>query len=332
MTAICLCNADTFGGRRAKRLVLVGLLVFLLFGCGTWNTERAIAAYNQGNTLREAGKLADSISYYRQALEYDPQMAVAFYNLALALVMDSDSNEAPKLSDGSTPSPGEDVEEAIRLLETLLRRDPRNLAVLCTLGWVSWKVGQPDEALEYYREALAIFPADENALEAVCEIYEALNQPQKALENRKYLVKLVGDSESRYKLAEITALMGNKKEALKLYDDALFYGESASALEGAAEVSEELGLYRRAVEYRIRMLDVEESPADTWWHIARLRLSKIDNYEEGFEALEQALNGNFSDMALIEKLKREVPAAVGRVIVEMIESRLGDEGPQAANQ
>lgn len=309
-------------GWRAISLGLVILLIFLLPGCRTLNRERAIAAYNQGNSLREAGRTADSILYYRQALEYEPEMAAAAYNLALVLMVDADSES----SNGSTSLPRENVEEAVELLEALLRRDPWNLTVLRALGWVSWKGGKPDTALEYYQAVLNASPADKVALEALCEIYEAMDQPKKALENRKYLVKLVNDSESRIELAKITALLGNKREALKLYVDALFDGENSRALKGASEISEELGLYRKAVGYRIRLLDTGGDSAENWWHIARLRLSKIDDYEKGFEALEQALNEGFSDRELMEELARETPEAVERVIRETVELKFEERG------
>lgn len=323
--AVCDANADISGRRRAIRFSSAIPLFFLFFGCRTWNTERAIAAYNQGNIFREAGKRADSISYYRQALEYKPEMAAAAYNLALVLV-NSENSADLELPGARALPPRKNVEEAVKLLEMLLRRDPRNLTVLRALGWVSWKGGRPDAALEYYQAALAIFPADEIALEALCEIYETLNQLEKALENRKYLVKLADDSESRINLAGITALQGDKREALKLYDDALFDKESAQALEGAAEISEELGLYRRAVEYRVRLLDVSDDSADGWWHIARLKLSKIDDYEGGVEALEQALNEGFSDKERIGMLGREVPAVVEEVIRERAKAKLKNGG------
>lgn len=319
---ICGCNADVSRRHCAIRFSFAILLFPLLFGCRTWNTERAIAAYNQGNILREVGKRADSISYYRQALEYKPGMTAAAYNLALVLGIDSESSADLELSGTGALAPGENVEEAIELLEMLLRRDPRNLTVLRALGWVSWRGGQPDVALEYYQAALAIFPADEIALKALCEIYEAQNQLGKALENRRYLVKLADDSESKINLAGITALRGDKREALRLYDDALFDSESIQALKGAAEISEELGLYRRAVGYRTRLLNAGDDSIDGWWHMARLRLSKIDDYEGGFEALERAMNEGFSDMELIEVLEGEVPAAVKEAIRERVEAQL----------
>ena len=311
------------GRRRAMRLGFLVLLIVSLSGCRTWSTkkERAIDSYNQANALREAGRTEDSISYYREALEYEPEMAAAAYNLALVLVADIDDNADSELSNGSASLPRENLGESVELLEALLSRDPRNLTVLRALGWVNWKGGQTYAAQEYYQAVLAIFPADEVALGAMCEIYEAMGQPEKALENREYLVKLANNSESRINLAKTTALLGNKREALRLYDEALFDGASIQALKGAAEISEELGLYRESTAYRERLLDAGGDTADAWWHIARLRLSKIGDYEKGFEALEHALNAGFSDKELIEELVRETPAAVEKAIRKTVETR-----------
>jgi len=325
-----LCGSIT-GRWRTIRPGLVSLLVFLLLGCRTLNRERAITAYNQGNALREVGRTEDSILYYRQALEYEPEMAAAAYNLALVLVADADNHADSKPTDGSASPPSENAEEAIELLEALLRRDPGNLTVLRALGWVSWKGAKLDAALNHYQAVLAVFPVDEAALGAVCEIYEAMGQPERTLENRKYLVKLLDNSESRIELAKITALLGNKQEALKLYIDSLFNGESSQALKGAAEISEELGLYREAVGYRIRLLDAGGDSAETWWHIARLRLSRIENYDKGFEALEQALSEGFSDKGLIEELASETPEAVNRMIRKTVEIKLEELEAAKAN-
>lgn len=314
-------NMRITGRWSVNRLSLLVLSVPLLFGCQTFSTkkDRAIAAYNQGNDLREAGRMKDSIPYYRKALEYEPEMAAAAYNLALALLVSTDSYSDQKSEDTTSR---EDVEESVEVLKTLLSRDSQNLMILRALGWANWKGGRLDAALEYYQVALAIFPADEIALRAICEIYESTNQPEKALENRKYLVELVNDSESRIDLARITALLGNKQEALEIYDDALFYEESIHALRSASEIAEALGFYRRAISYRIRLLNVGGSLADNWWHIARLRLSKIDDYGRGFEALERALSEGFSDKKLIEDLAGEAPAAIERVIRETVENKL----------
>ncbi|VDB01294.1 hypothetical protein S1OALGB6SA_2396 [Olavius algarvensis spirochete endosymbiont] len=322
ITQITWSNVGIIKGWRAINLGFVVLSILMLFACQTWSTrkERAIEAYNQGNKLREAGRTLDSISYYKQALEYEPEMAAAAYNLALVLAAASDSHADS--SDRNTSLSKKNVEESLELLRSLLRRDPQNLTVLRALGWVSWKSNQLDVALEYYQAVLAVFPADEIVLRAICEIYETMHEPEKALKNRKLLVKLANNAESRINLAKTTALLGNKQEALKLYDDALFYGESIQALEGAAEISEELGLYRESVGYRIRLLDVGENSTENWWHIARLRLAKIYDYEKGFEALEQALNKGFADKELIEELARETPVAVGETIRKAFETKL----------
>ena len=104
-------------------------------GCRTWSSreERAAQAYNDGNTYREAAMYEDALSAYHLALEHEPEMAAATYNLALTLV-------ELKRSD-----------EALEHLHSLNQRDPRNLKVLRAMAWTAWNSGRAQASLDYYK-------------------------------------------------------------------------------------------------------------------------------------------------------------------------------------
>lgn len=64
-----------------------------------------------------------------------------------------------------------DYEDAIRILEKLKRKSPRDPDVLNLLGYAHRKLGRMEPALELYQEALAIDPRHLGANEYLGELY-----------------------------------------------------------------------------------------------------------------------------------------------------------------
>ncbi len=65
-----------------KRTLFVAALAAL---CAVACGESAESANKRGNALLEAGKLKEAAQAYRVAIQADPEMAKAHYNLGLAL-------------------------------------------------------------------------------------------------------------------------------------------------------------------------------------------------------------------------------------------------------
>jgi len=259
-------------------------------------------AFNQANTFKDAAMLTDAETAYQQALTYNPNMRAASYNLALILV------ELGR------------YEEALTRLEDLRSEQPDNLSILRALGWASRRSGNDVDSLDYYREALAIFPADVESLKGHAELLESLNRPHEAIEKRRFVVELEDSVSSLNSLAAALFMTGQYQESLSLYRKVLIREEdNQNALEGAYEASLALREYHHAVDYLLR-LAVHESDASIWWNIARLKIGKLSEYPGGLSALKRALEEGFSDQEAIDTLLRSaeptLQAAIRTVIAE----------------
>lgn len=284
--------------RSGFRLTILALLcVFLLIptSCRTWSSreERAAQAYNDGNSLREAGLLNEALESYSLALGQEPDMAAAAYNSALTLVELGRSDEA------------------LDVLQNLNNRDPRNLTVLRAMGWAAWEGGNPDLSLNFYQAALVIFPADKKALRSVSEVYEATGRPERAVEHRQFLVSLDESTETRLDLAAVLEMSGRFPEAFEVYQDVLVgEPENQSALEGAADTAELNSDFAESINYRLKQIGTGFQVGESWWQIARIRLTETGDYERGLEALENSLENGFNDQEALELLLKSSPPVV----------------------
>ncbi|MGD8175620.1 tetratricopeptide repeat protein [Marinimicrobium sp. ARAG 43.8] len=80
----------------------------------------------------------------RELLKYDPQNATALNALGYTLADNTDR-----------------YEEARDLIERALTLQPHEPAILDSMGWVLYKLGQPEEALPYLQEAAEAYPDQE---------------------------------------------------------------------------------------------------------------------------------------------------------------------------
>jgi Tfp pilus assembly protein PilF len=136
-------------------------------------TQKALA-----DGYARSGNLAQARSAYERVLKTDPDDAEALNNLANVLLLLKDP-------------------DAIKVAEQAMTKNPGNAGTIDTLGWVLFKNGQADRALQLLRDA-------------------RLRQP--------------GNPEIAYHLAAALAQAGRKAEAKAELESALKYG---SAFDGS---------------------------------------------------------------------------------------------------
>jgi predicted Zn-dependent protease len=95
-----------------------------------------------------------------------------------------------------------DYRGAMPILERLLAKSPRDADVLNLMGYCSRKLGDPEEALEYYQKALAINPKHIGANEYLGELYLEMNELQKAEERLRVLTRACNGCEEQEELEE----------------------------------------------------------------------------------------------------------------------------------
>jgi Flp pilus assembly protein TadD len=80
-----------------------------------------------------------------------------------------------------------DYKPAVPLLKAVLAKAPKNADAWNLLGYTHRKLGQVDQAFDFYRKALAINAEHRGALEYLGELYLQTGKPEKAKEMLKRL-------------------------------------------------------------------------------------------------------------------------------------------------
>jgi tetratricopeptide (TPR) repeat protein len=105
-------------------------------------------------------------------------------------------------SQASAKVDARDYRGAMPILDKIIARDPRNPDALNLMGFCDRKLGNTDEALEYYNKALAIRPNHVGANEYLGELYLELKNLPKAEERLKVLAKSCNGCEEQQELKE----------------------------------------------------------------------------------------------------------------------------------
>lgn len=112
----------------------------------------------------EAGDIAGMEQDLRQILRTDPDNAEALNALGYTL---ADLNLSGRL------------QEAFELIERAYEADPDNPAVLDSMGWVYFRLGQPEEALPWLESAYMQMP-DQEVAAHLAEVLQALGRDEEA--------------------------------------------------------------------------------------------------------------------------------------------------------
>jgi len=101
----------------------------------------------------------------------------------------SATSEAAQYQQASAMVDAKDYRGAMSILEKILAKDPRNADALNLMGYSSRKIGNGDDAEEYYGKALAINPNHLGANEYLGEYYLEEKNLKKAEERLNVLKK-----------------------------------------------------------------------------------------------------------------------------------------------
>jgi tetratricopeptide (TPR) repeat protein len=107
--------------------------------------QAATILSNFGDTLDQKGKIDAAIKYYKKAIEFSPNFAIAHGRLGLALA-----------KKGKT-------EEAIKEFRIVLKQRPDDADMYCNIGILLEKQGKIPEAIQEYQQALKYNPEHKRA-------------------------------------------------------------------------------------------------------------------------------------------------------------------------
>jgi len=173
------------------------------------NPENAELKYYLASIYEEARNFVEAENYLNQALEQDPENSRFLFRLgvvydkqkkkeasidAMRKVIALDPKNASALNYlGYTYADlGQNLDEAERLIMEALTHKPNDGYITDSLGWVYYKKGEYEKALQYLKKASELVPEDPVILEHVGDAYLKLNDRANAL---KYFQKAVAKRE-----------------------------------------------------------------------------------------------------------------------------------------
>lgn len=219
---------------RARFLAVCTLVAALAFtGLSCASIPSAASAeeyYNLGIAYYDLGKFAEAEGWFLKAKRADKTRGASEYNLGRIA-----------FETGRT-------EEAIRIFETLLKKDPDNVLTLKAAAFARLKNGDLEKAEAYYLRVVELLPETVDSTYNYALVLHASKKDERALEVLFPLLKKSPDDlDMLLLLARVEKTLG-RPEAVDRYARRLELGDDPRIRREYAEACEAAGLYARAVE------------------------------------------------------------------------------------
>jgi len=158
----------------------------------------------EGDLLREAERYPDAKDFYTKVLSTMPNETSVRYARALV---------AEKLGEL-------DLLESD--LQTILEQEPTNAQVLNALGYtLADRTNRYDEALQYIQRAIELEPDDAAVVDSMGWVHYRLGDYNKAIKHLRRASELSRDPEIAAHLGEVLWVSGDKKGALEAWENSL---------------------------------------------------------------------------------------------------------------
>ncbi|WP_455210951.1 tetratricopeptide repeat protein [Kaarinaea lacus] len=169
------------------------------------NDQQQIQLYLlEGDVLREANRYDDAKQFYSNILDSHPEETTIRYARALI---------AEKLGELDL------LESDLR---TILQTEPENAQVLNALGYtLADRTERYEEALQYIQKALELQPNDAAVMDSMGWVKYRLGDYEAAVAHLRKANELARDPEIAAHLGEVLWVMGKKNDALKIWEESL---------------------------------------------------------------------------------------------------------------
>jgi len=313
-------------GRIWRNAASAVALIVILSSCVTLVAKEDLAAeyLSVANSLYEAEAMQEASRYYGRALELDPSLEAAGFNLARVYIEQ------------------ERYERATTLLQELLTERPESVEIKEALAFALLQSGRLDRAERLYEEVLKESSYRTAALYNLGLLNRELDRPAAAEE---YLARAYetasDDADIAYAYGSLLAAQGRLEEAVSVFEG---FVEAASVgddrLKRVAEVFEEGEYYSRALDVYTRLVEAEVEDPWAYFRRARLLLTAAEDPDAGLPALREALDRGYDDKgelgSLLEAPELVRPAEVEAILraagYDFAELRSAAEAAQAAER
>ena len=169
------------------------------------NDQQQVQLYLlEGDVLREADRFQDAKQFYTSILDTRPNETTIRYARALV---------AEKLGELDL------LESDLR---TILKTEPENAQVLNALGYtLADRTQRYDEALQYIQKAMEIEPNDAAVIDSMGWVKYRLGDYDSAITHLRKANELARDPEIAAHLGEVLWVSGKKNDALKIWEESL---------------------------------------------------------------------------------------------------------------
>jgi tetratricopeptide (TPR) repeat protein len=166
--------------------------------------ERSQLYLVEGELLRNAGQYKEALAFFSEKLKEMPDDTALRY--ARALVAEKADNLAMAEQD----------------LRMIIEREPSNAQALNALGYtLADRTERLDEAMGYIQRALEVEPNDAAIIDSMGWLQYRMGNMDKAVELLRRALGLIKDPEIAAHLGEVLWKMGNKRDALEVLESAL---------------------------------------------------------------------------------------------------------------
>lgn len=159
-------------------------------------------------------------------------------------------------------------QEAAKILEQILKHDPRNEMALVEMGMINLiDLKDPQGALTYLQSALSINPSNRVVLSELVGIYDELGQTGAGL---GYLQQLYDEHPDNAALAagigQVLAGQDRLQEALPFLEKSAEDGQSGIALTDLADAYSQTGQKDKSLETYQKVIDLERERLDSGYY------------------------------------------------------------------
>jgi tetratricopeptide (TPR) repeat protein len=159
--------------------------------------------FQRGYNAQRLKDLDNAIQYYEKAIEFNPNMAEAYYNLGL--VYGDKGN----------------IDKAIQFYKKVVELKPQDSDAYTNLGVTYGKNGNLDKAIQFCQKAVELSPQDFEAYTNLGTAYQNKGDFEKAVQSYEKAIKLNPKfSGTYYNLGLVFSRKGNLDKAIQSYDKA----------------------------------------------------------------------------------------------------------------
>jgi len=238
------------------KLTIVGMVILFFFGCSqhikppeTLDQDRGEAAisvehespyyyYTEAQIQQKKGNLDTAIDYLNKAIQEDPESSYLQLELALVYLRLKDHENALKIVETVTVKEPKNVHALVifgrlnqakkqigpaeEAYEKVISLDSKQKDVYLLLGGLYMQENKLDDALRVYQQLVRNFPGSYAGHFFIGKIYVAKGDLKKAEKEFRHTIELNSDlEEPRFELLDLYKTMGKDKEFIRLYQEIL---------------------------------------------------------------------------------------------------------------